>query len=162
MELGPRARVAFTASYLSLQAILIATGGRRPDHAFAFQMFSESCTVRLALFREVDSPTGHGTLVVPAPRGEWTAVDASGTRHPFEWRDRVKTPALSTFGVTFEASYGQKAELARIQAALDDVAGHLEGDAETRRLIMDVTLRQNGREPSVLRLSSPLCSGAAR
>jgi hypothetical protein len=154
VELGPRARIAFTASYLALQTALIATGGRRPDHAFAFQMFSESCTVRLSLLREIEAPSGHGTVLVPAHHGEWTAPDRDGIRHRFEWGDRVKAPTVSTFDVTFEAGYGQKAELARTQAALDDVASHLEGDIETRRLLVDVTLKHNGREPTVVRLSS--------
>jgi hypothetical protein len=155
VELGPRARVAFTASYLSLQALLIGTAGRRPEHAFGFQMFSESCTARLTLLREIDAPSGHGTVLVPAYHGEWTAEGVDGARHRFEWRDRVQAPLLSTFDVTFEAGYGQSAELARVEAALDDVAAHLEGDAETRRLVVDVTLRRNGHEPTVVRLTSP-------
>jgi hypothetical protein len=154
VELGPRARAAFTASYLSLQAILIGTGGRRPDHAFAFQMFGESSTVRLTLLREVEAPSGHGTIVVPAYRGEWTAADARGVRHRFEWRDRVRAPNLSTFDVTFDAAYGANAQLSRTQAALDDVASHVDDDAETARLIVDVTLARNGREPAVTRLAS--------
>lgn len=162
MELGPRARVAFTASYLALQTALIVTGGRRPDHAFAFQMFSESSTVKLALLREIDAPSGHGTILVPAYHGEWTAPDRDGVRHRFEWRDRVKAPTLATFDVTFDASYGQRAQLARTQAALDDVARHLEDDAETRRLVVDVTLKRNGREPSVVRLSSPPCEDPSK
>jgi hypothetical protein len=121
-------------------------------------MFSESCTTRLALFREVDAPSGHGTLLVPAAHGEWSALDLGGARRRFEWRDRVKAPLLSTFDVTFEAGYGERAEIARVQAALDDVAMHLDGDAETRRLVVDATFRRNGREPVVVRLSSPPCA----
>jgi hypothetical protein len=155
VELGPRARLAFTALYLALQVVLIGTGGRRPDHAFAFQMFSESTTAKLELLREVEAPSGHGTIMVPAPHGEWTALDADGARHRFEWRDRVKSPTLSSFDATFEASYGQETILARMQAALDDVTAHLEGDAETRRLVARVTLRRNGREPVVARVTGP-------
>jgi hypothetical protein len=155
VELGPGARVAICVAYLSLQATLIATGGARADHAFAFQMFSESCTVRLSLQREVEAPSGHGTLLVPAARGEWTALDAGGTRRRFEWSDRVKAPLLSAFETTFEAGYGERAEIARLEAALDDVTNHLEGDAETERLVIDATFRRNGREPTVVRLSGP-------
>jgi len=118
------------------------------------KLFSESCVVRLALLREVDAPSGHGTLIVPAPHGEWTAEDAEGVRHRQEWQGRVKAPVLSTFDVFFEAAYGASAEVSRIQAALDDVASHLDGDAETRRLLVDATLKRNGREPSVVRLAS--------
>jgi hypothetical protein len=154
VELGPRARVAFTGLYFLVQAILIGTGGRRPDHAFAFQMFGESSTVRLTLMREIEAPSGHGMVVVPVPRGEWTAPDAHGVRHRFDWRDRVRAPSLSTFDVTFDAAYGAKAELSRTQAALDDVASHIDDDVETARLIVDVTLARNGREPVVARLAS--------
>jgi len=115
------ARVVFAASYVALQAALIVTAAGRPERAFAFQMFSESCVVRLVLLREIDAPSGHGTVVVPAPRGEWAATDAEGGRHHLEWRDRVKTPILSTFDVFFEASYGAEAELSRMQAALDEL-----------------------------------------
>jgi len=151
---GPWGRATFAAAYLSLQAALIVTAGRRPEHAFGFQMFSESCVVRLVLLREIDAPSGHGTLVVPAPRGEWAASDAEGGRHHLEWRDRVKAPILSTFDVFFEASYGEAAELARMQAALDDEIAHLDGDAETRRLLVDATIKRNGREASSVRLAS--------
>jgi hypothetical protein len=150
----PRSRVAFAAVYLALQALLVVTATRRPDHAFGFQMFSESSVVRLTLLREVDAPSGHGTLVVPAPHGEWTAEDADGIRHRLEWHDRVKAPVLSTFDVFFDAAYGASAELSRMQAALDDVASHVDGDAETRRLLVDATIKRNGREPSVVRLAS--------
>jgi hypothetical protein len=150
----PWARVAFAAAYLGLQALLIATAGRRPEHAFGFRMFSEACFVRLTLLREVDAPSGHGTLVVAAPHGEWTAADSEGNPHRLEWRDRVKAPVLSTFDVFFEGSYGAGAELSRVQAALDDVALHLDGDTVTRRLLVDATVKRNGREPSVVRLAS--------
>jgi hypothetical protein len=133
----------------------VLTGGRRPDHAFAFQMFSESSTARVALSREVEAPSGHGTTLVPVKAGEWTALDADGLRHSFEWHDRVKSPLVATFDTTFEASYGEAALLARMQAALDDVTAHLDGDAETERLVALVTLRRNGRDAPVVRLLGP-------
>jgi hypothetical protein len=154
VELGPRSRVAFTALYLSVQVSLIGTGGRRPDHAFAFQMFGESSTVRFTLLRQIGAPSGHGSVVVPVHRGEWTARDASGTSRRFDWRDRVRVPNLATFDVTLDASYGAKAVLGRMQAALDDVASHIEDDAETERLLVDATVARNGREPQVVRLAS--------
>jgi hypothetical protein len=151
----PLARVAFAAVYLALQAILVVTAPRRADHAFGFQMFSESCTIRFNLSREVAAPSGHGAILVPAWRGEWAATDEAGEKHHFDWRDRVKSPLLATFDTPFEASYGQAAALSRMQAALDDVAEHIEADAETRRLIVDATVKRNGREPVVVRLQSP-------
>lgn len=154
VKFGLRTRVAFAATYLSVQAILIATAAHRPDRAFGFQMFSESSTVRFALLREVDAPSGHGALVLHAGDGEWTARGLEGTLRHFSWRDRVKAPELAVFGVTRDAGYGAAAQLARMQAALDDVAEHIPNDAETRRLLADVTVKRNGREPSVVRLAS--------
>lgn len=88
--------------------------------------------------------------------GEWTAIDVDGVRHSFDWHDRVKSPLVATFDTTFEASYGEAALLARMQAALDDVTAHLAGDAETQRLVALVTVRRNGRDAPVVRLSGPL------
>jgi hypothetical protein len=154
VELGLRARVTFAASYLSLQAALVVTSPRRPDHAFGFQMFNESSTVHFSLLREVEAPSGHGTLIVHAYDGEWTAKGADGKPHRFYFRDRVKVAALSTFDVTLEAGYGAAAQLARMQAALDDVAEHTPNDVETQRLLADVTVKRNGREPVLVRLTS--------
>lgn len=117
-------------------------------------MFNESSTVRFSLLREVEAPSGHGTLLVHTYEGEWTARGKDGTLHRFSWRDRVKVVALSVFDVTLEAGYGAAAQLARMQAALDDVADHIPNDAETRRLLADVTVKRNGREPSLVRLAS--------
>jgi hypothetical protein len=160
VELHPLARAFFATLYLSVQAILIVTGARRPDHTFAFQMFSESSTVRLVLLREITAPSGHGTVVVSVHHGEWTAPDALGTRHRFDWRDRVKAPGLSTFDVTLDAAYGVRAQLGRIQAALDDVAAHINDDDETQRLLVDATCVKNGREPTLMRLASAPRLGA--
>ncbi len=154
MELGLRARVAFAASYLSLQVALIVASARRPEHAFGFQMFNESSTVHFSLLREVEAPSGHGTLIVHAYDGEWTARTKSGALRRFSWKDRVKVAALSTFDVTLEAGYGAAAQLARMQAALDDAAEHTPNDAETLRFLADVTVRRNGREPTVVRIAS--------
>jgi hypothetical protein len=154
VELGLRARVAFAATYLTLQAVLIVTSARRPDRAFGFQMFNESSTVQFALLREVESPSGHGTLLVHASDGEWKARGLDGSLRRFAWRDRVKIPALSAFDVTLEAGYGASAQLARMQEALDDVAEHTPNDAETRRLLADVIVKRNGRDPWTVRLAS--------
>jgi hypothetical protein len=154
LDLGPGARVAFACAYLATQGVLIATAGKRPDHAFGFRMFAESSTMRVELLREVDAPSGHGVIAVGAPNGAWTARDRGGQVHRIAWRDRVRDPLLSTFDTTIEASYGIAAQLARLKAALDDVATHTPDDDETRRLIADVTVRKNGHEPTVVRLTS--------
>jgi hypothetical protein len=154
VEIGLRARVAIAALYLSAQTALILTSQRRPERAFGFQMFSESSTVRFSLLREVEAPSGHGTLAVHAYNGEWEARSADGTLHRFSWRDRVKIPALAAFDTTLEAGYGAAAQIARMQAALDDVAEHTPNDAETERLLADVIVKRNGREPTVVHLAS--------
>jgi hypothetical protein len=147
-------RAAFMALYLLVQAILIGTDWRRPDHAFAFQMFKESSTVRLTLLREIESPNGQSTIVIPVRHGEWTAPDAQGTRHKFNWRDRIKIWHLSMLDVRFAVDSGAKEELSRVQLALNDVASHIDDDVETRRLLVDVSLSENGRPPTVVRLAS--------
>ncbi len=134
--------------------MLIATAGRRPDHAFGFRMFSESSTLHVALLRDIDSPTGHGTLEVPAPGGTWTAKDASGVPHRFSFHERVHDPVLASIDATVFASYGAEAQLSRLAAALDDVATHTAEDAETRRLVAEVTVQRNGHEPYSVRLAS--------
>lgn len=150
------------ALYLLMQAILIGTVWQRPDHAFAFQMFKESSTVRLTLLREIESPNGQGTVVLPVHHGEWTAPDAQGTRHKLSWRDRIKIWYLSMLDVRFAVDSGAKEELSRVQLALNDVAGHIDDDTETRRLLVDVSLSENGRPPTVVRLASAPRSRGSR
>jgi hypothetical protein len=140
--------VIFAAAWVSLQLGLVLTASRRPDGVFGFRMFPESSTVEVALFRDL------GRARVPVADGAWTARDASGVARAFAWRDRVKRPELAAFDVEMHASYGAAAQLARWQAALDDVAAHIPADAETRRLALDVTVRRNGREPRVVHLES--------
>jgi hypothetical protein len=147
-----RAKVSFAAAWIAVQGTLIATAGTRPDGAFGFRMFSESSTLLVRLSREIDAPSGHGTVLLDVPDGVWTAKDAQGSPHRFSWGSRVKEPALSTFGTTIHASYGAAAQLQRLGAALDDVASHIPEDAETRALDLDVTVKKNGRPASVVRL----------
>ena len=143
--------VAFV--WVAVQVTLILTAGRRPDGAFGFRMFNESSTIKLSLYREVEGPGG-GRARVHVDAGVWTARAADGTNHRLSWYDRVPTPFFP-FDREFHASYGARAQLARLQAALDDLATHLPLDAETRRLVLDVTVRRNGREPFVVQLVSP-------
>ena len=153
-ELGPRARTIFAAIWIAGQSALVLTAGRRSDAAFGFRMFSESSTIVISLSREVEAPSGHGTTQVHVEDGAWLARDAHGIMHRFNWFDRVKEPGLASFDVAIHASYGALAQLERLQAALDDVAAHVPEDAETRRLVLDVVVRKNGREPMRVQLTS--------
>jgi hypothetical protein len=65
---------------------------------------------------------------------------------------------LGTLDTPVFASYGLDAQFARLQHALDDVADHLQGDAETLQLQADVSASKNGREPTTVILSSRLRS----
>jgi len=140
--------------YLAGQVALVVTSGSRPDHAFGFRMFSESSTLNAKLVRYVEAPSGHGTVGVPVDGTTWTARDARGVLHRFDWRDRVREPALTYFGGTIHASYGADAQLARFQAALDDVAAHIPQDAETQQLGIEVDVRKNGRQATHVSLTS--------
>lgn len=146
-------RVAFSAAWLVTQAVLVLTADRRPDGAFGFRMFAESSSIRVALYREVDGPGGVRRRV-HVDDGTWSARDATGGMRRFVWTDRVKRPQLAVFDREIHASYGAATQLERWRGALDDVASHVPDDAETRRLLLDVTVRRNGREPYVVHLAS--------
>ena len=139
VDLGPRARVAFAAAWLAVQAGLVLTAGARVDRIFGFRMFPEASTMEVHLSRVVKG------VVVPAPGGEWSARDASGQLRHFSWHDRVRDPVLSSLDERVFASYGADAQLARLQRALDDVADHVAEDGETARLRADVLVWRNGR-----------------
>jgi hypothetical protein len=138
-------------AWVVAQLALIATAGRRPDGAFGFRMFPESCTENLVLYREVDGPTGREKVHVAD--GLWGARTVDGRVHRFSWYDRVPAP-LWIFDREMNAAYGAATQLGRLQAALDDVATHIPEDAETLRLDLDVTIRRNGRDPVVHHLQS--------
>jgi len=142
-------RLLFTALWLALQFTLVLTADRRPDGAFGFRMFSESSTLRLVLYREVAS----GALV-RVDDGTWLANDGAGVAHRFSWYDRVKRPEMGVFNREISASYGAEAQVERLRAALVDLASHVPDDAETRRFLLEATIRRNGREPYVVRLWS--------
>ena len=148
LNLGERARVVFAAAWLCGQATLVLTAGARPDHIFGFRMFPEASTLEIHLSRVV------GGQVVPAPHGEWSAVDAAGQRRHFAWRDRVRDPTLGSVDERVFASYGVDAQLARLRRALDDVALHLDEDAETEQLRAEVVASRNGRDAVRVALSS--------
>jgi hypothetical protein len=85
----------------------------------------------------------------------WIARGSDGANHRLTWYDRIPTPYW-IFDQEMFASYGAATQLARLTAALDDLAGHVPAteDVETRRFILDVTVRRNGREPVVHQLTS--------
>lgn len=145
--LGGAGRLVFAFLWIGIQLVLILTAGRRPDGAFGFRMFAESSSIKYALYREVNGERVH------VDDGAWFARDATGNVRRFAWQDRVR-PELSVFDREIHASYGARAQLARLQGALDDVAAHVEDDTETKRLLLEVTVRRNGREPETFTLTS--------
>jgi hypothetical protein len=145
--------VVFAIAWIGVQGSLILTAGRRPDGAFGFRMFQESSTLKVSLYREIAGEEGRRTRVQVVD-GTWTARDAGGMQRRFAWTDRIRRRDLAIFDAEISAGYGAAAQVARWQAALDDVATHTPDDAETRRLLLDITVRRNGREPYVVRLAS--------
>jgi hypothetical protein len=146
-------RVVFGVVWVGTQFALVITADRRPDGAFGFRMFSESSTIKFSLFREVVGEDGQRKRVF-VEDGTWSARDAGGLKRVFSWTDRVRRRELAMFHTEMSTKYTTDAQLARLQAALDDVATHTPDDAETRRLLLDVTVRKNGREPYVVHLAS--------
>jgi hypothetical protein len=152
LDLDVRGRTLFAALFFALQAGLVLTSPLRPDGVFSFQMFNESSTIRIRLWRRVSVPGG-GERNVPTD-GRWEARDESGGRRSFAWNDRVDDPILGTLGREVHAAYGVEAQLFRLQRALDDVARHLAHDTETVALVADVEVRRNGRPTIVRHLES--------
>ena len=152
-------RIAFALVWVSAQVALVLTADRRPDGAFGFRMFSESSTIKIVLYREVVGEDGR-RLRVHVEDGVWSARDAGGLKRRFAWTDRVRRRELAWFDTEMSTKYGTRAQLERLQAALDDVATHMADDAETRRFLLDVTVRHNGREPYVVHLASAERAGA--
>ncbi len=148
LDLGPRTRVAFAAAWIAGQVALVTTARTRPDAIFGFHMFPEATTMLVRLGRV----TAQGEQPVTA--GEWSARDAVGQLRHFSWRDRVHDPVLSTLDARMFAAYGARAQLARLQRALDDMADHTPEDAETVRLVARVTVWQNGHDPVTSTLES--------
>jgi hypothetical protein len=149
-DLGPRARVVFAATWILAQAALIASAGRRPEHAFGFRMFSESTTAELHLSRR----TRDGA-VVPADHGGWWTRSRRGVRQFLSIRDYIDAPELSFYDVRMPAAYGRQAELARLVSALDDVIDRLgDEDRDTTGFLVDVALRKGGGAPTHVQLES--------
>ena len=64
----------------------------------------------------------------------------------------MKERHLATFDRETEAPYGAEAQLARWQAALDDVAQHIPEDTETISFVADIEIRRCGRAAEVVHL----------
>jgi hypothetical protein len=154
---GPRAnyRIVFAVVWVVTQLILVVTAARRSDGAFGFRMFSESSSIKLTLYREVDAPDGQRARI-HVDGGVWSAPARDGTNRRHTWYDRVPMP-FWVFDQEMHASYGAATQLSRLQGALDDVASHLavKDDLVTRRFVLDVMVRRNGREPVLHQLTSP-------
>ena len=146
-------RVVFAVLWVGLQVGLVLTAGRRSDAAFGFRMFPESSSIRMSLYREVTGKDGQRARL-HVEDGVWSANDAGGLRRRFAWTDRVRRNELAFFDKETSAKYGVSATLARLQAALDDVATHTADDADTRRFLLEIRVRRNGREPYVVHLAS--------
>lgn len=145
--------MVFAFVWVTTQIALVMTADRRPDAAFGFRMFSESSTLKIALHREVIGDDGQPARI-HVDDGVWSAHDGSGASHRYAWNERVRQRELATFDVEMSAKYSVDAQLARLQAALDDVATHVPDDVDTRRFLLDVTVRKNAREPYVVHLAS--------
>jgi hypothetical protein len=150
LDLGPRARRAFAAGYLLFLTAAVAYGQVAPDHLFGFQMFNESSSLKIDLFREV--VRDGRTVLLPVPDGEWEALDAHGVPHHFAFHDRVRVSPLHRLGTFVHASYGLDAQVYRLEHALEDVARNVPLDHETRAFVAVVETLKNGRPAGTVRL----------
>jgi hypothetical protein len=149
LDLGPRARVVFAGVYTLVMLTVIVSAQFRPDHVFGFQMFNESSTVNIHLFRRV---RGRRAL---EPLGDGTFTErAHGVTRTFSWLERVHDPVLSKLDTPTHAKYGLEGQLFRLQLALDDFVARLSKDSETLGLVAVVETLKNGRDPRVLRLKA--------
>lgn len=143
-------RLVFAGAWLAVQAGLVLTADTRADRVFGFRMFNEASTVRVRLSRVL----GDADVLESVEDGVWEAHDCQGEPHEIRWDDRVFDARFATWDETMHASYGVDAHLARLQAALDDVAAHIPRDCETRQLVADVRVRRNGHAAYSVQLRS--------
>jgi hypothetical protein len=149
LELGPRARVVFALVYLLVMVAVVVSAQRRPDHVFGFQMFNESSTVTIHLFRRVRGRRALQAL----PNGSFE--DRShGVARTLSWLERVHDPVLSNLDTPTHAKYGLEGQLFRLQLALDDFVARLPSGSDTLGLVAVVETLKNGREPRVVRLKA--------
>ncbi len=150
LDLGARARVVFAAVYVAVMLVVVVSAQYQPDHAFGFQMFNESSTVNIHLYRRV---RGKRTLE-PFVDGGFTTHRRSGESRRIEWRDRVRDRVLGRLDETVHAKYGLAGQLHRLELALQDFARHLGDDRDTQEIVAVVETRKNGRNPAVVRLKA--------
>ncbi|HSU39944.1 MAG TPA: hypothetical protein VLJ38_10255 [Polyangiaceae bacterium] len=149
LELGPRARVVFAVFYVGVMGAVIVSAQRRPDHVFGFQMFNESSTVNIHLFRRVRGRRNLEAL----PNGSFQ--DRShGVVRTLSWLERVHDPVLSQLDTPTHAKYGLEGQLFRLQLALDDFVARLPRGSDTLGLVAVVETLKNGRDPQVVRLKA--------
>lgn len=141
--LGRKARLAFVALFLGLQAGLILTAELRPDRIFSFRMFNESSKLKFELYREVRGRRGLRRVIVRD--GVWRAHTPAGNLAEFRWTDRVRFASLSRTSQLTHTPYGLDAQVFRLQKALEDVAAHIPEDTDTRALIAVADTLKNGR-----------------
>jgi hypothetical protein len=149
-------RIVLAAIWILVQIVLVVTASRRADGAFGFRMFAESGAIKVALFRDVAPPAGSADVParVHVDGGVWNARGPDGVIRRKSWYDRVPFPRW-VFDQEMHASYGATTQLARLQAALDDVTAHLTDDVETQRLVLVIVVKRNGREPFQTTLTGP-------
>jgi hypothetical protein len=150
LDLGPRARVAFAAAYVLGMIAVVISAQYRPDHAFGFQMFNESSTVNIHLYRRVKGQRALEAFV----DGGFTTRGKDGAPRRIEWRDRVRDRVLGRLDETVHAKYGLAGQLFRLELALQDFARHLGDDRDTDEIVAVVETRKNGKNPAVVRLKA--------
>jgi hypothetical protein len=149
LDLGPRARVVFASVYVLVMIAVVVSAQFRPDHVFGFQMFNESSTVNIHLFRRL-----RGQSVLEPLRNGGFEDHSHGAVRTLSWLERVHDPVLSQLDTPTHAKYGLEGQLFRLQLALDDFVARLPSDSDTLGLVAVVETLKNGRDPRVVRLKA--------
>lgn len=149
LDLGPRARGVFALAYVVVMGAVVVGAQYRPDHTFGFQMFNETSTLNIQLFRRV---RGQKELV-PIVGGAYQTRAPDGSLHEIRWNDRIHDRVLGRLDRPQHAKYGLDGQLFRLELALEDFVKHLDDDAETKEIVAVVETSKNGR-PGVARLKA--------
>lgn len=135
------ARRFFVAGLIGLSLTVIIRGYEDPHRVFAFQPFREASAWRAEIYREV----GGDLVLVSAP---WPGQ--------YRWSELVVGRGLGHPEPEKHAVGSIDSILDLLQRALDYVAANTPRDAETRRLVAEVTYWRNGRGPNTTVLTSPV------